>query len=314
MSEDRPVGRASWWLRSQDRGTLIFAALAALVILALLYILLFVGNDDPVETSLVDDTSDQVSVVEPAATSTPAELPTAVVEPTAVVIPTAIPTPEPTAELITTTEDLVEGADNADNIETEATDSGSVEETDSSGSSDSSGSTASGDTGTVAAAPAPAAPRPTATPPPTAVPTPRPRPTPCVRDSIGNCAVDLDKNVSSQTLAADATPTPGGPTAAPAEPPTGSVSASCDAVLLGESLISFAANNNGYTNMDVIVSVGGVVTYPSLNAPAGTTVIGLESLAAGFQVIGQSGQSIAVESIDGDGNVTLLATGSVPTC
>lgn len=311
MSDERPAGRASWWLRSQDRGTLIFSALAALVVLALLYIVIFVGNDtENTESTITGEEATTVEIVEPAATSTPVTLPTAVVEPTAVVVPTAIPTEEPTPELVTT-EDLLEGADNAESVENDEPDTsgagaeGAADTATDTGSSDSSGS--SGSTSTFV-------PAPTATEVPTPVPTPRPRPTPCLRDSIGNCVVAFDDDVSSQTIAADATPTPGGPTPAPVVPPTGGVTSACDAALPGEALISFSVNNTSFSPVDVIVSVGGVVQYPSLNAPAGATVAGQDSLGAGFQIAGGAGQSIVLESIGDAGAVTVLATNTVPVC
>jgi len=313
MSDDRPAGRASWWLRSQDRGTLIFSALAALVVLALLYIVIFVGNDtDTTESTITGEEATSVAIIEPVATSTPVTLPTAVVEPTAVVVPTAIPTEVPTPELVTT-EDLLEGADNAESVENDepdtsgagaegAADADTATDTGSSGSTASSGSTSTF---------VPAA---TATPVPTPVPTPRPRPTPCLRDSIGNCVVAFDKEVSSQTIAADATPTPGGPTPAPVVPPTGNVSSACDAALPGEALISFSVTNSSFSPIDVIVSIGGIVQYPSVNAPSGTTVSGGDILSTGFQVAGLSGQTIALEAIGDGGVVTLLGTNTIPVC
>lgn len=223
---------ALWWLRSRDKGALIFVGILAALLLVLLIYAFARGNG----TS--DDAADFV-VSETPATPVPTAVALATVAAQATIpIPTAIPTAAPTPAL--TTDDLVAGADNADQVGTD--DQATADEPTAVPEPTATAVPAAAASPTNTPVPAAATEVPTPTPSPTPSGPPEPSPTPCIIGSGGFCIRPGEAPPATQATPVP-TALPTTPTATPTadEMASGSINQSCGAD--GSLVLTFSATN-----------------------------------------------------------------------
>lgn len=271
---------AMWWLRSRDKGALIFVGILAALLLVLLIYAFARGN------STSDDSSDFVVSESPTTVATAAAVATVAPQPT-VAIPTAIPTAAPTPAL--TTDDLVAGADNADQVATDDAGAAAGEATTEPEPTNTPvPAAAASPTNTPVPASDPA-PAPTAEPTPTATATPtgppEPSPTPCIIGSGGFCIRPGEAPPATQ---ATATPTsaPATPTSTPtaAELPSGSITQDCGDD--GSITITFSATNPETATAAISVQpiISGHPSPAAFVVPANDTLAATVTLAVGYLV------------------------------
>lgn len=281
---------ALWWLRSRDKGALIFVGILAALLLVLL-IYAFArggsnGNDDSAGFVVTESTPAPLPTAVPLATVPPA--------PT-IAVPTAIPTAVPTPEL--TTDDLVAGTDNAEQVAsgTDGTATGDTATGDTA-----TGDAATGDTTTVSPTatpvpapantpvPAPAAPTATPTPEATETPTgpPTPTPTPCVVGSGGFCIRPGTAPATAVTPTATPLPTTPTPevTPAPEEVPNGSITSTCGND--GSITITFKVTNPESATEAISVQplLTSGQTPPAFVVPIGDSIDSVVTLEPGYLV------------------------------
>lgn len=286
------VSDAMWWLRSRDKSALAFAGiLVALLLVLLIYAANRGGGDDAGSEFLVTDFT---PTAQPVFTPTPIAV--ATVAPTAS-LPTPVPTMTPTPAI--TTDDLVTGADNADQLATptaEAAPAATAVPT----TTPIPAASSPAPTAVPAAVPAATA---TATATPGVVGTATPRPTPCVRGGGGFCLrageapathstpvptlTSAQITATAEALAPTAT---AGPSAVPTQAGglvvasiTGSCEESSPGVLTGFLTVTFTITNQSTTaSITAQPTISGGQPINAVTVPAGQSEVVTSTLQPGY--------------------------------